>query len=220
MDAATPETLRDVAIGEGDALVIVDVQPDFTPGGPLAVAEGDAVIAPINRIARRFPIVVATQDWHPADHFSFASAHRGRQPFETVAAPYGDQTLWPEHCVAGTPGAALHPELDQTPIQMIVRKGFRREIDSYSAFFENDGATTTGLDAWLRARGARRLFFAGLATDFCVGWSVRDARRLGYESVLVEDACRAIDLDGSLAAALADMAAAGARRLTSAALAA
>ena len=219
MTAAAPRALADPRIGAGDALVIVDVQPDFTPGGALAVADGDAVIAPINRIAPLFPVVVATQDWHPADHFSFASAHPGRAPFETVEAAYGPQVLWPDHCVAGTAGAMLHPDLDGRAAQMVVRKGFRRAIDSYSAFFENDRTTATGLDGYLQARGVGRVFFAGLATDFCVGWSVLDARRLGYEAVLVEDACRAIDLDGSLAGAMAAMAGAGALRTAAAAIA-
>ena len=214
--APDPETRLD--LGETDCLVLVDIQADFLPGGALAVPEGDAVVPLANRLAARFPHVVATQDWHPAGHASFASSHPGRAPFETVAAPYGPQTLWPDHCVIGTEGAGFAPGLDLARAEMIVRKGFRPEIDSYSAFFENDGETPTGLAGWLRERGIARLFFAGLATDFCVGWSVRDARLCGFEAVLVEDACRAIDLDGSRAAALSDMAAAGARRATVGAL--
>jgi nicotinamidase/pyrazinamidase len=219
MAADALESLADAAIGDGDALIIVDAQVDFCPGGALEVPDGDAVIAPVNRIAARFPIVVATQDWHPADHFSFAASHPGAEPFSTVDAPYGAQVLWPTHCVAGSAGAAFHPDLDMAPVQMIVRKGFRRGVDSYSAFFENDRSTTTGLDGYLRGRGAKRLFFAGLATDFCVGWSVRDACALGWEAVLLEDACRGIDLDGSMAAAMSAMAEAGARGVRAAVLA-
>ena len=196
----------------GDALIVIDLQSDFLPGGALAVPEGDAVVDPVNRLSAAFPAVVATQDWHPAGHASFASRHPGAEPFSQVEFPYGPQTLWPDHCVIGSPGAAFAPGFETDRAQLIVRKGFRPGIDSYSAFFENDGKTPTGLAGWLRERGIGRLFLAGLATDFCVGWSVKDARRLGFEAVLVEDACRAIDLDGSLAAALADMAAAGATR--------
>lgn len=183
-----------------DALVIIDVQPDFMPGGALAVPGGDAVVPLINRLMPLFATVVATQDWHPADHASFAAVHAA-EPFTTIQAPYGEQTLWPAHCIAGTPGADLHPDLDQAPIQMIVRKGFRPGIDSYSAFRENDRVTTTGLAEWLRARGVTRCVFVGLATDFCVAWSALDAVEFGFAAVVVTDACRAIDLGGSLAAA-------------------
>lgn len=197
--------------GEADCLVVIDVQNDFVPGGALAVPDGDAVVPVVNTLLARFPHSVATQDWHPGDHRSFASAHPERQPFETVDLPYGEQVLWPDHCVQGTEGAEFHPDLETRPLELVVRKGFRREIDSYSAFAENDRRTKTGLAGFLRERGFERLFFAGLATDFCVGWSVLDARAEGFEAVLIEDACRAIDLEGSLAAAMARMREAGAR---------
>lgn len=178
-----------------DMLGVVDVQPTFMPGGELPVAEGEAVVPVINRLlAGPFRHAFATQDWHPPGHLSFASAHPGRQPFEAIEMPYGPQTLWPDHAVQGSANAALHRELDQARIELIVRKGFRREVDSYSAFFENDRRTTTGLDAWLRARGVRRLFLCGLATDYCVAWSAEDALKLGYAVVVVEDACRGIGL--------------------------
>jgi nicotinamidase/pyrazinamidase len=193
-----------------DCLVLVDIQPDFMPGGALAVAEGDAVVPVANRLIGRFAHVIATQDWHPVGHSSFASSHPGKAAFETVEMAYGSQTLWPDHCVQGTAGAALHPDLAADRIEMIVRKGFRPAIDSYSAFTENDRSTTTGLAGYLRDRGFNRLFFAGLATDFCVAWSVLDARAAGFEAVMIADACRAIDLDGSLQAAMQGMLAAGA----------
>src|SRR6185437_4941539 len=193
---------------ETDVLLVVDVQNDFCPGGALAVPEGDAVAPVINRLAERFAHVVMTQDWHPRDHRSFASAHPRRKPFETIELPYGRQTLWPNHCVQETPGAAFHPRLDLPRAEMVVRKGFRRDIDSYSAFRENDQRTTTGLAGYLRERGFARVFLAGLATDFCVHYSAVDARREGFAAMLIEDACRAIDLDGSLAAALRQMQAA------------
>ena len=192
-----------------DLLLVIDVQNDFCPGGALAVPDGDEVVAPINALARRFAHVALTQDWHPPGHHSFASSHPGRAPLETVDAAYGAQVLWPDHCVQGTEGAAFHRDLEAGPAELIVRKGFRREIDSYSAFFENDRATPTGLAGYLRERGFGRIFLAGLATDFCVAWSALDARREGFEAVLIEDACRAIDIDGSLAAAIAGMKAAG-----------
>jgi len=193
-----------------DCLVVVDVQNDFMPGGALAVPDGDAVVPIINRLMESFQHVVATQDWHPPGHHSFASAHAARSPFETVTAPYGEQILWPDHCVQDTPGAAFHPELAIGCAELVVRKGFRHTIDSYSAFRENDRRTPTGLAGYLRERGFGRLFFAGLATDFCVRWSVEDARAAGFEVVMIEDACRAIDLDGSGAAALRAMREAGA----------
>ncbi len=178
-----------------DVLLAVDVQPDFMPGGALPVPGGDQVVPVINRLlAGPFRHAVATQDWHPPGHMSFASAHPGRAPFETVSVPYGVQTLWPDHCVQCTPGAALHAGLDQSRIELIVRKGFHPSVDSYSAFQENDRVTSTCLDVWLRARGFRRLFLAGLATDFCVAWSAEDAVRAGFEVVVVEDACRGIGL--------------------------
>jgi nicotinamidase/pyrazinamidase len=203
----------------GDAaLLAIDVQRDFCPGGALAVADGDAVVAPVNRLMDRFGAVVLTQDWHPADHFSFAANHPGAAPFATIAAPYGPQTLWPAHCVQGTAGAAFHPALRVDRADLILRKGFRSGIDSYSAFFENDRVTATGLAGYLRDRGVTRVVLAGLATDFCVRWSAVDAARLGFAVTVVEDACRAIDLDGSLAAARAEMAAAGVERVTETAL--
>jgi nicotinamidase/pyrazinamidase len=178
-----------------DIICATDVQPTFMPGGELPVADGDAVVPLINRLlAECFAHAIATQDWHPADHASFAELHPGHAPFSTIAMPYGPQTLWPRHAVQGSANAALHPGLDQSRIEMIIRKGFRREIDSYSAFFENDRTTPTGLDGYLRARAFQRIFFAGLATDYCVAWSAEDARRLGYQSFVIEDACRAIAL--------------------------
>lgn len=190
-------------------LIVIDVQNDFCPGGALAVRDGDAVVGPINRIARRFAVRVYTQDWHSPDHRSFASAHPGAVPFETATMPYGEQVLWPDHCVQGTPGAAFHPALQTDWADMILRKGFRPHVDSYSAFFENDRATPTGLAGYLRERGVGSVWLAGLATDFCVHYSALDAARLGFAVTLLEDACREIDLDGSHAAAMAAMAGAG-----------
>ena len=195
---------------ETDCLVLIDLQYDFMPGGALAVEEGDLLVPVANRLAERFPHVVATQDWHPAGHSSFASQHPGHEPFTTVEMPYGAQTLWPDHCVQGTPGAELHADLALDRAEIIVRKGYRLGIDSYSAFMENDQTTSTGLAGYLRERGFIRLFFAGLATDFCVAWSVLDAREAGFEAVILTDACRAIDLGGSLDAAMTDMRTAGA----------
>lgn len=183
---------------ETDALIIVDIQNDFCPAGALAVPDGDHVVDAANRLMKLFDIIVLTQDWHPADHFSFASQHDGKQPFETVDASYGTQVLWPDHCIAGTHGSAFHQRLDSTSAQLIIRKGFRRRIDSYSAFFENDRKTATGLAGYLESRGTGRVFLCGLATDYCVGFSALDARVLGYRATIIEDACRAIDLDGSL----------------------
>jgi nicotinamidase/pyrazinamidase len=182
-----------------DVLVVIDVQNDFCPGGALAVADGDAVIDPIHRIAAKFEHIVLTQDWHPAGHSSFASSYTGRQPFEQIELRYGTQTLWPEHCLQGSKGAEFHPALGLPQAELILRKGFRREIDSYSAFFENDRQTPTGLAGYLRERSLSRVFLAGLAYDFCVGWSALDARRLGLQAAVLRDACRAIDLDGSVA---------------------
>ena len=196
-------------MSERDVLLIVDVQNDFCPGGRLAVADGDAIVAPINRIAAGFSHAVLTQDWHPSDHASFASAHLGRGPFESIEMPYGSQTLWPDHCVQGTLGAAFHSNLAVPHAELILRKGFRPQIDSYSAFFENDHRTPTGLGGYLRERGLDRLFIAGLAADFCVAWSALDARRLGFEVSVLISACRAIDTGGSLAAALDAMQKAG-----------
>ncbi|PTW97681.1 bifunctional nicotinamidase/pyrazinamidase [Pararhodobacter aggregans] len=191
------------------ALIVIDVQNDFCPGGALAVAEGDAVVAPINALLGEFAVRVLTQDWHPADHASFADNHPGAAPFSVTQMPYGPQVLWPRHCVQGTAGSDFHPGLRTDPADLVIRKGFRPEIDSYSAFFENDRTTPTGLEGYLRSRGVTRLTLAGLATDFCVAYSALDAARLGFAVSVRLDACRAIDLDGSLATALAEMRAAG-----------
>ena len=203
---------------ENAALVVIDVQNDFCPGGALEVPDGDAVVAVINAIAPRFPARILAQDWHPPGHLSFASSHEGKAPFETTTFPYGEQTLWPDHCVQGTAGAAFHRDLETDGADLVLRKGFRRGIDSYSAFYENDRGTPTGLAGYLRSRGISRLFFAGLATDFCVAWSAIDGVREGFESAVVEDACRGIDLEGSLDAAWAQMAEAGVARVRSPAL--
>ncbi len=194
---------------ERDALIIVDVQRDFCPGGALAVPEGDAVVSAVNRLARRFAHVILTQDWHPPGHTSFATSHSGRQPFETIELAYGPQTLWPEHCVQGTDGAAFHPALEVTGAELIVRKGYHAGIDSYSAFRENDRKTPTGLAGYLHERGFDRITLCGLATDFCVLFSALDARAAGFETAVVLDACRGIDLDSSLPRALAAMRDAG-----------
>ncbi len=178
-------------------LLVIDVQNDFCPGGALAVPGGDEVIPVIHRIAPRFEHIVLTQDWHTPDHGSFASAHPGTRPYEQIEAPYGAQTLWPDHCVQGTVGADFHPTLQLTRAELILRKGFRREIDSYSAFFENDRSTPTGLDGYLRERGLTRVFLCGVAYDFCVGFSALDGRREGFEATVIRDACRAINLNGS-----------------------
>lgn len=178
-----------------DILGLIDVQPTFMPGGSLPVADGDAVVAPINALlAHPFRHAFATQDWHPPGHASFASSHPGRAAFETIALPYGAQTLWPDHALQGSAEAAIHPGIDQAAIAVIVRKGFLPQIDSYSAFFENDRRTATGLEGWLRGRGFARLFLTGLATDYCVAWSAEDAVRLGFETYLVEECCRGIGL--------------------------
>jgi nicotinamidase/pyrazinamidase len=199
--------------GDDDLLLIIDLQKDFCPGGALAVTDGDAVVPVINRLIERFDHVVLTQDWHPAGHSSFATSHPGSAPFESIAMPYGEQTLWPDHCIQGSSGAAFHPQLATERAELVVRKGFRPAIDSYSAFYENDRRTPTGLAGYLRERSLRRIFLAGLATDFCVHYSAVDARRLGFDVVLIEEGCRAIDLAGSLDAAWAGMAAAGVQRV-------
>ncbi|HEX8009898.1 MAG TPA: nicotinamidase [Casimicrobiaceae bacterium] len=203
------------ALTEHDLLLVVDVQNDFLPGGALAVAQGNAVVPVVNALARRFAHAALTQDWHVPGHLSFASSHPGRAPFETIALPYGAQVLWPDHCVQGTAGAELSTALDVPQAEFIVRKGYRREIDSYSAFCEADGVTRTGLAGYLRERGIRRVFLAGLATDFCVAFSAVDARSAGFGAVVIEDACRAIDTGGSLAAAWTRMNDAGVVRVTS-----
>ena len=191
------------------ALIVIDVQKDFCPGGALAVADGAAIIPRINALMAEYPVRVLTQDWHPANHSSFAANHRGAAPFSMVQMPYGPQVLWPVHCVQGTAGAAFHPDLATDPADLVIRKGFRSAIDSYSAFFENDHRTPTGLEGYLRSRGVAELTLVGLATDFCVAYSAIDAARLGFGVTVLEGACRAIDLNGSLAEARAKMLAAG-----------
>ena len=198
-----------------DVLLVIDVQSDFCPGGALAVADADAVLAPIHHVAPQFAHIVLTQDWHPPHHSSFASAHPGRQPFETIQSPHGPQTLWPDHCVQGSRGAEFHPALQLPRTELILRKGFRPQIDSYSAFFENDRTTPTGLAGYLRERGLTRVFLCGLAYDYCVGYSALDARRLGFEPVILQDACRAIDLNGSVAKIEAEFASAGVQLIRS-----
>jgi nicotinamidase/pyrazinamidase len=190
-------------------LIVVDVQNDFCPGGELAVPKGDEIVPLVNRLIDAFDHVVLTQDWHPRGHSSFASSHKGQAPFSSVRMPYGDQTLWPDHCVQGTPGAEFHPGLVWSKAELIIRKGFRTAIDSYSAFYENDRTTPTGLGGYLKERGLQKLVIVGLATDYCVAYSALDARRLGFEVAVVLDACRAIDLNGSLAWAQDEMRKAG-----------
>jgi nicotinamidase/pyrazinamidase len=184
-----------------EALIVIDIQNDFCPGGALAVAGGDDIVAPVNALMRDYRVRVLTQDWHPAGHSSFASSHPGRDPFAVIDMPYGPQVLWPDHCVQGSDGAAFHPALDADLADVVIRKGFRSEIDSYSAFFENDHTTPTGLEGYLRARGVDHVILVGLATDFCVNFSAVDAAKLGFKTQVVESLCCAIDLDGSLAAA-------------------
>ena len=196
-----------------DVLIIVDAQNDFCSGGALAVPQGEAIVPAVNRIAGHFAHVLATQDWHPPGHHSFASSHEGKQPFERIEAFYGGQTLWPDHCVQGTKGAEFHRGVDLRRVELVIRKGFRPEIDSYSAFFENDRRTPTGLSGYLRDRGLQRLFLVGLATDYCVHYSAVDARRLGFEAIVVESGCRAIDLAGSLVSAWSAMQQSGVRRI-------
>lgn len=195
--------------GEHELLVVIDVQNDFCPGGALAVPGGDEVVPMINSLSAHFAHFVLTQDWHPAGHGSFASSHAGRAPFELTDMPYGPQVLWPDHCVQDSPGAAFHEALNIAGAELILRKGFRPPVDSYSAFYENDRETSTGFTGYLRSRSFTRLHFAGLATDFCVAYSALDARREGFEAVVIEDACRAIDLDGSLASAMSELRDAG-----------
>jgi nicotinamidase/pyrazinamidase len=201
-----------------DCLIVVDVQNDFCPGGALEVQRGDEIVPLVNRLAREFENIVVTQDWHPAGHASFASSHSGRKPFETTRLRYGKQVLWPDHCIQGTRGAALHDGLDLPRAQLVIRKGWHQKVDSYSAFLEADRKTKTGLDGYLRSRGVKRVYCVGLATDFCVAWTALDARRFRFQAVVIEDACRAIDNAGSLAAALKAMADAGVKRAPSASL--
>ena len=218
MASLFPHALWAAAIkpDDGSALLVIDVQNCFLPGGSLAVKDGEQVVPVINRIAKGFANVVMTQDWHTSGHVSFASSHAGKKPFETVDLPYGKQVLWPDHCVQGTDGASLSKDLAVPQAELIIRKGFHDDVDSYSAFTEADGKTTTGLAAYLKARDVKQLFLAGLATDFCVAWSALDARKAGFETYVVEDACRGIDIQGSVAKAWADMAAAGVKRIQSA----
>jgi len=199
-----------------DVLLVIDVQNCFTPGGSLAVKEGDQIIPLINHLARGFEHVVLTQDWHTPGHISFASSHAGKKPFETTQLSYGTQVLWPDHCVQGTPGADLHRDLRIPHAELIIRKGYRKHVDSYSAFYEADGKTPTGLTGYLRDRGLTQVFLVGLATDFCVAWSALDARKAGFGALVIEDATRGIDADGSLAKAWKDMLGAGVKRIKSA----
>ncbi len=198
-----------------DALLVVDIQNGFLPGGGLGVPGGDAIIATVNRIAKRFDVVVLTQDWHPKDHISFAANHPGREPFEVIDLPYGKQTLWPVHCVQGTDDAELAADLHIPHAQLVIRKGHHQSVDSYSAFLEADQKTSTGLTGYLRERGVTTVYLCGLATDFCVAWSAVDARKAGFDAIVIEDATRAIDVAGSLAQAWDDMQAAGVRRVDS-----
>ncbi|GFM55628.1 bifunctional nicotinamidase/pyrazinamidase [Pseudomonas capsici] len=197
------------------ALLVIDMQYDFMPGGQLAVADGDAVLPLVNRLGERFTQVIVTQDWHPAGHISFASSHPGRKPFESITLPYGPQTLWPDHCIQGSTGAQLHADLDLPHARLILRKGCNAQIDSYSAFLEADRTTTTGLAGYLRERGIDTLFVVGLALDFCVSWSAQDARKAGFNTYVIEDACRAIDMNGSLENAWQAMLASGVKRIRS-----
>ncbi|MBN9005335.1 MAG: bifunctional nicotinamidase/pyrazinamidase [Rhizobiales bacterium] len=218
--ASRAEAAGKIVIDDSSVLLVIDVQNCFLPGGSLAVKDGDKVVPVINRLAKGFANVVMTQDWHTAGHVSFASSHPGKKPFETIDLNYGKQVLWPDHCVQGTDGAALSKDLSIPQAELIIRKGFHKNVDSYSAFTEADGKTTTGLASYLKARKLHRVFVAGLATDFCVAWSATDARKAGFETYVIEDACRGIDTQGSLAKAWADMAKAGVRRIKSSDIAA
>ncbi|MGA2993763.1 bifunctional nicotinamidase/pyrazinamidase [Bradyrhizobium sp.] len=204
-----------IKIDDASALLVIDVQNCFLPGGSLAVKDGDQVVPVINKLAKGFTNVVITQDWHTVGHVSFASTHSGKKPFETIDLPYGKQVLWPDHCVQGTDGASLSKDLSIPQAELVIRKGYHKDVDSYSAFTEADGKTTTGLAAYLKARKLQKLFIAGLATDFCVAWTATDARKAGFEAYVIEDACRGIDTQGSLAKAWADMAKAGVKRIQS-----
>src|SRR2546428_228759 len=204
--------------GTQDVLLVVDVQNCFVPGGNLPVKEGDQIVPLINRLAKAFEHVVLTQDWHTPGHISFASSHPGKKPFETVSLPYGTQVLWPDHCVQGTADANLHPALNIPHAELVIRKGYRKQMDSYSAFYEADGKTPTGLTGYLKDRGLKKVYLVGLATDFCVAWSALDARKAGFEAAVIEDATRGIDAGGSLAKAWTDMTGAGVQRLQSSAI--
>ena len=213
----SPAVAQGVKIKPGaqDVLLVVDVQNCFVPGGTLPVAGGDQIVPLINRLAKAFEHVVLTQDWHTAGHVSFASSHPGKKPFETVSLPYGTQVLWPDHCVQGTADSNLHAALQIPHAELIIRKGYRRHVDSYSAFFEADSKTPTGLAGYLKERGLQQVFLVGLATDFCVAWSALDARKAGFAAAVIEDATRGIDAGGSLAKSWQDMTGAGVRRLQS-----
>jgi nicotinamidase/pyrazinamidase len=204
-----------VSRGAKSVLIVVDVQNCFVPGGSLAVKEGDVIVPLINKIAKTFNNVVLTQDWHTADHVSFASQHSGKKPFEAVKLAYGNQVLWPDHCVQGTEGASLVKDLSIPHAQLVIRKGYHKDVDSYSAFMEADGKTSTGLGGYLKQRGIKRVFVVGLATDFCVAWTAMDARKQGFETYVIEDACRGIDAQGSLAKAWSSMKTAGVKRIQS-----
>ena len=207
--------LTRIVVKPTDALLVIDVQNCFVPGGSLAVANGAEIVPLINRLAKPFKNVVLTQDWHTPDHTSFASQHPGKKPFESIKLSYGNQVLWPDHCVQGTPGAALVAGLEIPQARLVLRKGFHKDVDSYSAFLEADRKTQTGLAAYLRAVGIQRVFLVGLATDYCVAWSAQDARQFGFQAVVIEDACRGIDLNGSLGKAWRDMKRAGVIRAQS-----
>ena len=204
-----------LTVGDHDAFLVVDIQNDFCPGGNLAVPHGDEIVPVVNNLMQKFTHVVLTQDWHPHGHLSFASSHRGKKHFETIEASYGTQILWPDHCVQETPGAAFHADLNIPRSALVLRKGHRREIDSYSAFYENDRKTATGLTEYLRDRGITRIFIAGLAFDFCVRYSGEDARREGFDVIVIEDACRSIDVEGSAAATRDQFALLGIQRVIS-----
>jgi len=199
--------------GTEDVLLVIDVQNDFMPGGALAVPRGDEIVPVVNRLAGNFEHVVLTQDWHPRDHVSFAANHAGRQPFETAPLAYGEQVLWPVHCVQGTPGAAFHAGLEAVHARLVIRKGYQRHVDSYSAFVEADRRSTTGLAGYLRELGVKRVWCCGLATDYCVAWTALDARAAGFDVMVIDDACRAIDLDGSLERAWRQLIEAGVGRV-------
>ena len=219
--ASSFTVLRDVlAAGkikptDADALLVIDVQNCFIPGGSLAVKEGDLIVPLINQIAKNFSNVVLTQDWHTADHVSFASQHPGKKPFEAIKLDYGTQVLWPDHCVQGTEGAQIHSGIDIPQAQVVIRKGYHRDVDSYSAFLEADRKTETGLAGYLKGRKIKQVFVCGLATDYCVAWSALDARTFGFQASVIEDACRGIDINGSVAAAWKDMTAAGVKQIQS-----
>ncbi len=208
-----------IVTSKSDALIVVDVQRCFTKGGSLAVPDGDAIVPLINDIAKKFANVVLTQDWHTPGHVSFASSHPGKKPFDVIDLPYGKQVLWPDHCVQGTEGAGLHPDLAIPHAQLVIRKGYNKDVDSYSAFLEADAKTNTGLGGYLKARAINRVFVCGLATDFCVAWTAQDARKEGLEALVIEDASRGIDAQGSLAAAWSKMLSVGVKRIKSSDLA-